>query len=253
MPKHAGEMTKSLGEGKQGADSTPFADSLSPESMGPAWDDILLRLGLATVFGLAAGAAYFLTQRKKRAEAASFVATMVLLSILLGMVSMVIGSNIARAFALVGALSIVRFRTVVEDTRDTAFVIFAVVVGMAAGAGAYLVATVGIPIVGLVAGLLAWWGRAGEKRAGTRAARTTLIVRVGTGADPATSIGVVLTKYADNVQPTAVATVRQGTSLDLTYSLRLRTGFTALALIGELNRTEGVQGAEWKGDSEEKK
>ena len=88
---------------------------------------------------------------------------MVLLAILLGMVSMVIGSNIARAFALVGALSIVRFRTVVEDTRDTAFVIFAVVVGMAAGAGAYLVAAVGIPIVGLVAWMLAWWGRSGEK------------------------------------------------------------------------------------------
>jgi len=97
------------------------------------WDDIVLRLLFAAAFGIAAGAAYFLTQRKSRSEAASFVATMVLLAILLGMVSMVIGSNIARAFALVGALSIVRFRSVVEDTRDTAFVIFAVVVGMAAG------------------------------------------------------------------------------------------------------------------------
>src|SRR2546430_13730647 len=43
----------------------------------------------------------------------------------------VIGDNVARAFSLVGALSIVRFRTVVRDTQDTAYVIFAVVVGMA--------------------------------------------------------------------------------------------------------------------------
>ena len=50
-----------------------------------------------------------------------------LLTILIAMVTMVIGNNMARAFGLVGALSIVRFRTVVEDTRDTAFVIFAVV------------------------------------------------------------------------------------------------------------------------------
>src|SRR5947207_5525327 len=72
---------------------------------------------------------------------------MVLLAILLGMVSMVIGSNIARAFALVGALSIVRFRTVVRDTQDTAFVIFAVVVGMAAGADHLWVALLGSAIV----------------------------------------------------------------------------------------------------------
>ena len=50
------------------------------------------------------------------------------------MVTQVIGDNVARAFSLVGALSIVRFRTVVRDTQDTAFVIFAVVVGMAVGA-----------------------------------------------------------------------------------------------------------------------
>ena len=144
MSKHAGEVSKAT-SGTQEADS-PFPNPL-PEMGMLEWDDIILRLALAAAFGLAAGLAYFLTQRKKRSEAASFVATMVLLAILLGMVSMVIGSNIARAFALVGALSIVRFRTVVEDTRDTAFVIFAVVVGMAAGSGAYSVAALGIPIV----------------------------------------------------------------------------------------------------------
>ena len=244
MPKHAGEA-------KQAADANPFADNGPPAAPDPAWDDILIRLGLAAAFGIAAALAYFLTQRKRRAEAASFVATMVLLSVLLGMVSMVIGSNIARAFALVGALSIVRFRTVVEDTRDTAFVIFAVVVGMAAGAGAYIVAAVGIPIVGLVAWLLAVWGRSGESKpdAAATAARTALVIRVGTGVDPATGLAAVLAKHATEVEMVGVATVRQGTALDLTYSLRLRDGVTALALIGELNRTEGVQGVEWKAEA----
>ncbi len=150
---------------KSGGDSNPFTDTAPIDAPPLTPEDIAWRLGLAAAFGLAAGAAYFLTQRKTRAQAASFVATMVLLAILLGMVSMVIGTNIARAFALVGALSIVRFRTVVEDTRDTAFVIFAVVVGMAAGSGAYVVAAVGIPIVGLVAWILALWGRSGEAAA----------------------------------------------------------------------------------------
>ena len=77
------------------------------------------------------------------------------------MVSMVIGNEIARAFSLVGALSIVRFRTVVEDTRDTAFVIFAVVVGMALGAFVppyvqqyYEVPWMGAGLIGLVLGNL---------------------------------------------------------------------------------------------------
>ena len=252
MPKHAGETGKHVGDGKEAVDPNPFTDPV-PDQRPLEWDDIVLRLAFAAAFGIAAGLAYFLTQRKKRAEAASFVATMVLLAVLLGMVSMVIGSNIARAFALVGALSIVRFRTVVEDTRDTAFVIFAVVVGMAAGAGAYLVAAVGIPIVGLVAWLLAWWGRSGEKKLEPRGDQTTLVVRVGTGSDPTAGVGAVLAKHADDVHLVAVATVRQGTALDLTYLLRLRAGVTPLALLGELNRTEGVQGVEWKDTEAEKK
>lgn len=229
-----------------GADLNPFAAG-PPEVGGPVWDDILLRLSLAAAFGMAAGLAYFLTQRKSRAEAASFVATMVLLAILLGMVSMVIGSNIARAFALVGALSIVRFRTVVEDTRDTAFVIFAVVVGMAAGSGAYLVAAIGIPIVGFVAWLLALWGRSGELGA-ARSRPTALIVRLGAGIDPASGVATVLAKHAEDIQLTAVGTVRQGTALELTYTIRLRAADGAMALIADLNRTEGVQGVEWKSD-----
>ena len=59
--------------------------------------------------------------------------------------------SVARAFSLVGALSIVRFRTVVRDMQDTAYVIFAVVVGMAAGTGNFVAALIGIGMVGVAA------------------------------------------------------------------------------------------------------
>ena len=48
--------------------------------------------------------------------------TTVFVTVIVAMVIMVIGNNLARAFALVGALSIIRFRTVVKDTKDTAYV-----------------------------------------------------------------------------------------------------------------------------------
>jgi hypothetical protein len=63
----------------------------------------------------------------------SFTQTILLVAVIVAIVMMTIGSNLASAFALVGALSIIRFRTVVKDTRDTAFVFAALAVGMAAG------------------------------------------------------------------------------------------------------------------------
>ena len=95
--------------------------------------EVAVRLVAALVLGLLVAWIYRRT-RPEADVAASFPGTLVLLAVLIAMVTQVIGDNIARAFSLVGALSIVRFRTVVRDTQDTAFVIFAVVVGMAVGA-----------------------------------------------------------------------------------------------------------------------
>src|SRR5689334_18514833 len=54
-------------------------------------------------------------------ETTSMRGTLVLLSVLIAIVVQVVGESPARAFSLVGALSIIRFRTVVQDTQDTAF------------------------------------------------------------------------------------------------------------------------------------
>lgn len=70
----------------------------------------------------------------------SFVLTIIFITIIIGFVMMVIGNSLARAFALVGALSIIRFRTVVKDTKDTAYVFMALAVGMGAGTGNYFIA-----------------------------------------------------------------------------------------------------------------
>jgi hypothetical protein len=94
---------------------------------------IVARLVLAWGLGLAIAGIYR-RARPMNLEAESFTVTLVLLTILIAMVTQVIGDNVARAFSLVGALSIVRFRTVVRDTQDTAYVIFAVAIGMDADA-----------------------------------------------------------------------------------------------------------------------
>src|SRR6187549_1761836 len=125
---------------------------------------VLLQSVLRLLASLVLGGVVALIYRRARSEdASSFTATLVLLSILIAMVTQVIGDNVARAFSLVGALSIVRFRTVVRDTQDTAYVIFAVVIGMAVGSSDLWVAIIGLGVVGATAAVL-------RPRAGSSAA-----------------------------------------------------------------------------------
>src|SRR5688500_3597465 len=109
----------------------------------------------------------------------SFPPTLVLLSILIAVVTQVIGDKLALAFSLVGALSIVRFRTVVRDTQDPAFVIFAVVIGMAAGTGNYAVAVMALIIGGTAAAMI----RA-KTEIGWNDTESVLSVRLNLAADP---------------------------------------------------------------------
>lgn len=62
----------------------------------------------------------------------------------------VIGNNIALSLGMVGALSIVRFRTAIKDSRDTAYIFWTIIVGICCGVGDYVVAGIGTAIVFLV-------------------------------------------------------------------------------------------------------
>src|SRR3954452_19838939 len=117
-------------------------------ALAPHWTDMVIHLCAAFVGGVLVSIIYKSTRPRSHVTP-SFPPTLVLLAILIAMVTQVIGVSVARAFGLVGALSIVRFRTVVRDTQDTAFVIFSVVVGMACGAGSYVIPAVGIVVGGI--------------------------------------------------------------------------------------------------------
>ena len=210
----------------------------SPFVTGPSVAplDVLIRLLAALVLGGIVAWIYRRT-RKSTEVAASFPITLVLLSVLIAMVTQVIGDNVARAFSLVGALSIVRFRTVVRDTQDTAYVIFAVVVGMAVGANNIWVSLIGIGVVGLAAFLM-------MTRPGLIASSQPaflLSLRVGLGHDLDKLLGSTLDAHLQERELLSIATARQGISLDVTYETRLRRDGSADELVKALNRVEGVQ------------
>jgi hypothetical protein len=73
----------------------------------------------------------------------NFTQSLVLLTMVVALVMYVIGNSIVTAFGLIGALAIIRFRNVLKDTRDTTFIFFALVLGMALGSQRYMVAVFG--------------------------------------------------------------------------------------------------------------
>ncbi|MBM4372565.1 MAG: DUF4956 domain-containing protein [Deltaproteobacteria bacterium] len=101
--------------------------------------DVAVVFLLAFGLSLAVGWVYRATHRGV-SYSQSFVQTLVILGVVVAFIMLVIGSNIARAFTLVGALSIIRFRNAIKETRDVGFVFLVMAVGMACGTRFYLLA-----------------------------------------------------------------------------------------------------------------
>jgi len=218
-----------------------------PEFLRSAWGDgtsvslveMVWRLAAAMVLGGLVAGVYRAT-RKGTAITASFPVTLVLLAILIAMVTQVIGDSVARAFSLVGALSIVRFRTVVRDTQDTAYVIFAVVVGMAVGANHFGVAIIGIGVVGFAAYLM----MARAKVFSATQPAYLLSLRVALGHDLNALLGGELDRLAQERELISVTTAKQGVALEVSFAARLRPGCSPDEFVKALNRIEGVQRVE---------
>ncbi len=205
-------------------------------------DALAQRLLVSLLFGAIVAGVYVFTQRRTRSDLMPFATTLVLLTVLISMVTLVIGNSVARAFSLAGALAIIRFRTVVEDTRDTAFVIFGVVVGMAVGAGMIYVPLIGVPIVTAAAFALSFFGN--SPSAVPVNGDYALSIRLGLGRDPAALLKEVFGKHLKDVRLRATTTARQGAAIDLTYVVKMQREAEAVSFVTELNQIEGVQSVE---------
>ncbi|MHC4060115.1 MAG: DUF4956 domain-containing protein [Planctomycetota bacterium] len=115
-----------------------------------SFSGILLSLILAFVLGQLLAWVYYVTH-SGLSYSRSFVQALILITVVVSMVMTVIGNNIITAVGLMGALAIIRFRNIIKDTRDVAFIFCALVVGMATGSQRYGTAIVGTFILSLIA------------------------------------------------------------------------------------------------------
>lgn len=112
-------------------------------------ETVLLRLAASAVIGCFIFLSYRLSHSGS-IYSAKFNVTLAVLTVITTTVMIVIGNNIALSLGMVGALSIVRFRTAIKDSRDTAYIFWTIVVGICCGAGDYVVAASGSVVVFLI-------------------------------------------------------------------------------------------------------
>ena len=102
---------------------------------------VLLTLAFALITGVLISLVYKITYRGVL-YSPQFSMVLIMLTLVTAPVVMAIGSNVALSMGMVGALSIVRFRTAVKDPLDTAYMFWALTMGILLGAGLYLIAII---------------------------------------------------------------------------------------------------------------
>ena len=196
----------------------------------------LSALGVAFVCGLTISLLYQWSY-KGSSYSPTFVRSMMFMTMITAIVMLAIGNNLARAFGLVGAMSIIRFRTALKDPLDIVFVFFALAIGLAAGVGMFKVAFIGTVVIGLVMILTA------KTSFGVRNRRALLLQFTYDAPQEngsATYIPV-LSKYCkrhDLVNARAGAT---GDVLNLTFYVNMRNQDDVQALTRELGDATHVR------------
>ncbi len=198
--------------------------------------DILMNVAIAFVLGAAVAIAYRRTHRSFN-YSVSFVNTLVLLPMITAIVMMVIGNNLARAFGLVGAMSIIRFRTVIKDTRDIAFVFLALAAGMAAGTGYHVIALAGTAAV-ILSIVALHWGNFGSLRSHDLLLRFSITP----GERGSMLHEKVFREYLKKHSLLNINTRQNGDILELSFFVRLKSPERNREFVQHLAAVEGIEG-----------
>ena len=196
--------------------------------------DIAIALALSFVLSSMIGWVYRATHRNV-SYSQSYVQTLVVLGMIISLIMLVVGSNIARAFALVGALSVIRFRNAIKETRDVGFIFLVMGIGMACGTRFYVlavIATVAICLVVIVMQRFNWFH--------LNVQRQVVKVQVPAEEDHTKEIEDVLIRHTSEFELVSMESIRGGALTELLFTVKLKKGTEPGTLIAALReRTFG--------------
>jgi len=212
---------------------TLFNSVLSSTSSDLTLETVLITMLVALVLGLAISLTYIKTQRDINYQR-NFAVTLLMLPVILSVIILFVGSNIARAFSLAGTLAIIRFRSAPGDPKDIGYIFFDMGAGLACGVGLF---GYGVLFVILLSGvmMLAEITHFGESKNPQR----TLKITIPENLNYEGVFDEIFEKYAVKHALVKIKTSDLGSLFVLVYSLALKKGINEQEFINELRCRNG--------------
>jgi uncharacterized membrane protein YhiD involved in acid resistance len=187
--------------------------------------DVASSLALSFVLSLVIAWVYRFTH-KGVSYSQQYVHTLILMGTVVSLIMLIIGSNVARAFALVGALSIIRFRNAMKETRDVGFIFLVMAVGMAVGTRFFLLAVFSTFMLSGIVIILARFDMFGKE-----VTERILRIRFPANRDYETAFEIPFRAHLSEFKTISVETVKGGDLQELVCSVVLKKGTTGGALL----------------------
>ncbi len=197
--------------------------------------NILLSLLLAFILGQTIAWIYYATH-SGLSYSRSFVQSLIMLTVVISMVMSVIANSFVTAVGLMGALSIIRFRNMIKDTRDICFIFFSLVIGMAAGSQRYAVAILGTVILSLVV-LYLHFTAFGAHQPHNGFLRFVLKEPMGANS----SIQKTLKRFCSNMTLISMQAGGEGQRAEYAYQLMIRNARKNELMLADLENIEGME------------
>lgn len=194
---------------------------------------LLIALGVSFVLGLLISFVYMKTHKSK-VPSQSFAITLVILPAIVTVIILLVGSNVARAFSLAGAFSIIRFRSAPGDPKDITYVLFSMAVGLAAGMGYMMYAAVVAVALCAVIVLLEVF-----KFGNVKGTEKILKITIPENLDYQTAFDGVMQKYTLSNKLQKVKTADLGSLYELCYSVISKNDTSDKDFIDELRCRNG--------------
>lgn len=198
-------------------------------------EQIAVGLALSLVLSLVIATTYRLTHRGVSYSQA-YAHTLVIMCMVISVIMMIVGSSLARAFSLVGAMSIIRFRNAVKETKDIGFIFMVMAIGMACGTRFYTLAAIAtflLCTVILVLFRANMFGKAQSSR--------ILCVRLPADRDHEGALSPVFSRYLEDSSLISMESVGGGSLQELVYSVVLKRSTEPRRLIDSLRHVNENQ------------
>ncbi|MBQ2670231.1 MAG: DUF4956 domain-containing protein [Clostridia bacterium] len=194
--------------------------------------NIILSMAAALIFCILISLTYIYTHKDRHQQ--SFAITLTMLPIILTVIILFVGSNVARAFSLAGTLSIIRFRSAPGDPEDIGYIFFDIAAGLACGVGLFLWGAIFVILLCLVMIFISKTNYARPKSTAKQ-----LKITIPENLDYEGVFDEILKRYTNSYVLRRVKTTDLGSLFELTYSLKMIKGADEKELIDELRTRNG--------------